>query len=156
MANAKDIYLPFQLTGLSGVYMRVMQDSTGYYLDHADGAFRATPATPNIPLTEVTSLPSVYSRSESRTVWTDGEYNIFGYDVTNVLICGATMFIMDDVEVTMDDVGWIKKVEGGNWELVGNKWIYYDTDGTTVLRQFNVKDASGNPSMTSIYKREKI
>lgn len=156
MANAKDIYLPFQLTGLIGVYMRVRQDSTGYYLDNADGAFRAVPATPNIPLVEVASLPSVYFISESRTDWNDGEYNIFGYDATNVLICGATMFIMDDVEVTMDDVGWIKKVEGGNWELVGNKWIYYDTDGTTILRQFNVKDASGNPSMTSIYKREKI
>lgn len=156
MANAKDIYLPFQLTGLIGVYMRVRQDSTGYYLDNADGAFRAVPATPNIPLVEVASLPSVYFISESRTDWDDGEYNIFGYDATNVLICGATMFIMDDVEVTMDDVGWIKKVEGGNWELVGNKWIYYDTNGTTILRQFNVKDASGNPSMTSIYKREKI
>jgi hypothetical protein len=156
MANVKDVYLPFQATGLSGVYMRVRQDSTGYFLDHADGAFRAVPATPNIPLVEVVSLPSVYFISESRTVWINGEYNIFGYDVTNVLICGATMFIMDDVEVTMDDVGWIKKVEGGNWELVGNKWIFYDTNGTTILRQFNVKDASGNPSMTNIYKREKI
>lgn len=153
MANAKDIYLPFQVTGLSGVYMRVRQASTGYYLDHADGAFRATPATPNVPLTEVASLPSVYYRSEDRTTWTDGEYSIVGYDATNALICGATLLIMDDKEFTEKT---IMDYEGGNWELVNNKWVYYDTDGTTVLRQFNLKDASGNPSMTSIYKREKI
>jgi len=160
MANAKDIYLPFQLTGLSGVYMRVRQDSTGYYLDHVDGAFKVTPATPNIPLIEVASLPSVYNRSESRTVWTDGEYNIFGYDATNVLICGATMFIMDDVEVTMDDVGWIKKVEGGNWELKDISgqayWIYYDANGIDILRRFKCYDQQGNSSTANIFKREKV
>lgn len=160
MANAKDIYLPFQVTGLSGVYIRVRQDSTGYHLDHADGAFRAIPATPNIPLAEVGDLPSVYFISEDRTVWITDEYNIFGYDSTNSLICGATMFILNDTEVSqatlMEYMEFIRNMEYGNWELVGNKWIYYDTNGTTILRQFNVKDASGNPSMTNIYKREGI
>jgi hypothetical protein len=160
MALAKNIYLPFQLTGLSGIYMRIRQASTGYYLDHADGAFRAVPATPNIPLVEVVSLPSVYYRSEDRTAWTTGEYNIVGYDATNALICGATMFILNDTEVSqatlMEYMEFIDKMESGNWELVGNKWIYYDTNGTTILRQFNVKDSAGNPSMTSIYKREVI
>jgi hypothetical protein len=160
MANSKDIYLPFQNTGLSGVYMRIRQDSTGFYLDHADGVFRATPATPNIPLEEVASLPSVYYRSEDRATWITDEYNIFGYDVSNNLICGATMFILNDTEVSqatlLEYMEFINKVEGGNWELANNKWIFYDTNGTTVLREFNVKDASGNPSMTSIFKREKI
>jgi len=160
MANSKDIYLPFQATGLGGVYMRVRQDSTGYHLDQADGAFRAVPATPNIPLAEVGDLPSVYFISEDRTVWDDGEYNIFGYDATNVLICGATMFIMDDVEVTMDDVGWIKKVEGGDWELKNISgqayWIYYDTDGVTVLRRFKCYDSGGVSSLQSIFKREMV
>ena len=160
MANIKSVYLPFQVTGLSGVYMRIRQDSSGYYLDHADGDFRAVPVSPDIPLTEVSNLPSVYFRDESRTTWTTGEYNIFGYDSGNNLICGATMFILNDTEVSqatlLEYMEFIHKVEGGNWELVNNRWIYYDTDGTTVLRQFDVKDASGNPSMTSIYKREKI
>lgn len=140
--------------------MRVRQASTGYYLDNVDGAFRTTPATPNIPLTEVASLPSVYYISESRTVWTTGEYGIVGYDGSNNLICGATMFILNDTEVSqatlMEYMEFVHTVEGGNWSLENNKWTYYDTDGITILRQFNLKDASGNPSMTNIYKRERI
>ena len=160
MPNAKKILLPFQSAGLLGTYMRVRQGSTGYYLDNVDGAFRAAPATPNIPLAEEAGLPSVYSISESRTAWITNEYAIVGYDASNNLICGATMYILDDTEVSqatlMEYMEFIKNVEDGNWELVDNKWIYYDTDGTTILRQFNVFDASHNPSMTSIYKREKI
>jgi hypothetical protein len=153
MANVKDIYLPFQTAGITTNYMKIRRALDGFYLDDVDGDFRATPATPNISLAVVASLPSVYYRSESRKVWNDGEYNIFGYDVANTLICGATLFIMDDKELTEKT---IMDYEGGNWELVGNRWVYYDTDGTTILRQFNVFDASHNPSMTSIYKREKI
>ncbi len=160
MANAKDIFLPYQSTGLIGTYMRVRQVSTGFLLDNADGDFRAVPATPNIPLAESSNLPSVYFKSENRLDWTTGEYDIVGYDGSNALICGATLYILNDTEVSqatlMEYMEFIKNVEDGNWELVNNKWIYYDTDGTTILRQFNVFDASHNPSMTSIFKREKI
>ncbi len=160
MANTKNIFLPFQGTGIIGAYMRVRQESTGFYLDNVDGAFRAVPATPNIPLTESLGLPSVYYKSENRTVWITDSYGIVGYDSTNALICGATMYIVNDLEVSqstlMEYMDFMYKVEGGNWELVDDKWIYYDTNGTTILRQFNLKDASGNPTMTNIFKRERI
>ena len=137
--------------------MKVRQASTGYYLDDADGDFRVTPATPNISLAVVASLPSVYYRSESRKVWNDGEYNIFGYDVANALICGATLFIMDDKELTEKT---LMDYEGGNWELkdiAGQAyWIYYDTDGVTVLRRFKCYDSSGVSSLQSVFKREKV
>ena len=50
----------------------------------------------------------------------------------------------------------IKKIEEGNWELVGNQWIYYDTDGVTPLVRFNTKDSHGHPSMVNIFKRERV
>jgi hypothetical protein len=164
MANPKDIYLPFQATGLGGTYMRIRQASTGFYLDHVDGVFRAVPATPNIPLAEVASLPSVYYRSENRTAWITGEYSILGYDVGGNLVCGATMFILNDTEVSqstlMAYMEFINKVEGGNWELkdiAGQAyWIYYDTDGVTVLRRFKCYDSSGVSSLQNVFKREKV
>ncbi len=157
MANPKQVFLPYYSSGATTLYARVLNPVTGFMLDYADGVFRAAPATPNIPLTEYSGTPSVYYFTEARTAWIDGEYNIFGYTLAGYLFAGADLFLLNDVMVSQADLleymELIKKIEEGNWELVGNKWIYYDTDGVTPLIQFNVFDSNGTPSMVNVYKR---
>ena len=60
------------------------------------------------------------------------------------------------VEDFVTNLSNIIKVEMGKWEISSNKLIFYDTNGTSVLYQFNLKDSSGNPTETNVYKREPI
>lgn len=50
-------------------------------------------------------------------------------------------------------IGNILKIEKGNWEVIGNQMVFYDTDGTTELYKFNLKNKSGAPTETEVYKR---
>jgi len=158
MAGLKKMFLPYYSSGALGLYARIYQVATSYWMDSVDGVFRLTPANYKNPLTE--SSPSIYYLGENRTVWSDGQYQIWGYDSTDYLFAGAEMYILDDVEVSqvtlLEYMELIKKIEEGNWELVGNQWIYYDTDGVTPLVRFNTKDSHGHPSMVNIFKRERV
>lgn len=49
----------------------------------------------------------------------------------------------------------------GKWEIKttgpdANRLILYDIDGTTIIQKFDLKDASGSPTSTSVYKREPV
>lgn len=158
MAALKQIYLPYYSSGVSGLYARIFQVATGYWLDSVDGVFKVTPANYKSPLTE--SFPSIYYLGEQRTVWSNGQYEVWGYDVTNYLFSGAELYILNDREVSqatlLEYVELIKKIEEGNWQLVGNQWILFDSNGTTPLITFNTLDQNGNPSMVNIFKRERI
>lgn len=162
MANSKYIYMPYYQTGASGLYARVLQVASGYWLDYTDGLFRQTPGAIDNPLTEVLpNMPSVYAMVENRTVWSNGEYHAFAYEPVSVfLFASADIFILDDKEVSQADLleymELIKKIEEGNWQLKDNKWIYYDTDGVTPLMEFSVFDKDGIPSMANIFKRVRI
>lgn len=50
----------------------------------------------------------------------------------------------------------ILQVEAGRWRIVANQMIFYDTDGVTPLYTFNLKDASGNATMTDVMEREPV
>jgi hypothetical protein len=60
MANYKYIYLPHTSTGTPGICARVCQLSTGLWLDHTDGVFRAIPALISVPAVELVNAPCVY------------------------------------------------------------------------------------------------
>lgn len=158
MAILKQIYLPYYSSGAVGLYARIYQVATGFWLDSTDGAFKVIPTNYRSPLTE--SSPSIYYLGENRSVWSNGQYQIWDYDATDYLFSGAEMYILSDREVSqatlLEYMELIKKIEEGNWELVGNQWIYYDADGITPLCRFNLKDSAGNPSMINISKREKV
>lgn len=53
-------------------------------------------------------------------------------------------------------IGRILQIEKGNWEIKGNQMIFYDTDGTTELYKFNLKNKSGIPTETDVYRRERV
>ena len=69
--------MPYFRPGASGLYLRVLQVGSGYWLDNTDGVFRlfnpTNPASFNLPLVENTpSSPSVYYFGDSREVWAGG------------------------------------------------------------------------------------
>lgn len=50
-------------------------------------------------------------------------------------------------------VGKILQIEKGNWEIKGNKMIFYDTDGTTELYSYNLQTKNGSPTERDVFKR---
>jgi hypothetical protein len=162
MPNDKKVFLPFYYTGYTTLYARVLQVATGWFLDNAGsppGIFRLSPTDSNIPLSEYSALPSIYRFIENRSVWPNGEYNVFGYDPGSGLFAGGPLFILDDEEVSQSDLlefmQLIKKIESGNWQLADNQWIYKDEYDNELMR-FNVFDASGSPSTFNIFKRIRV
>jgi len=100
--NTKTVYFPNDTSGQTGSYARVLQLSTGYLLDNADGIFKASPGDHEIPLVE--GQPFIYHFSESRHVWDDGEYQAYAYDNTDKLFSVAQFSIYDDREVIMSNI----------------------------------------------------
>jgi len=161
MANTKKLYFPYFSTGIVGLYATVLQTETGYYLDYADGVFKAFPGNPKTPLTENPVGSSVYYFADNRSAWADGKYLTFSYDATDFLFGGGEIFLLNDSEastaVLLEYMELIKKIEEGNWELkeISGQayWIYYDTNGVDVLMSFKCYDSNGNSALENIFKR---
>lgn len=51
------------------------------------------------------------------------------------------------------DITLIKQVEQGRWRIVSNQMIFYDSDGSTPLLTFDLKDSDGEPAMEGVYER---
>lgn len=158
MANVKTIYLPYFETGSSGIYCKILQVDTKYWLDDTDGVFRTSAVDPNVSMSEISGT-MIFKLEESRSSWSNGRYHIFGYDSDNFLFSGADMWILNDTEVSestmFEYVSLINDIEGGNWELSGNQWIYKDSSGTELMR-FRTYDSTNTPSMTNIFKRTRV
>jgi hypothetical protein len=53
-----------------------------------------------------------------------------------------------------DNVKFIKDVESGKWEIVGDQMIFYAGDNNTELMRFNLFDKENNRASEAVYKRE--
>ena len=51
-------------------------------------------------------------------------------------------------------VGKILQIEKGNWKIKASQMIFYDTDGTTELMKFDLKDKGGLATERDVYGRE--
>ena len=63
--------------------------------------------------------------------------------------------IIIDEQTMLAQVSSIYQMEMGRWKIdtSTNKMTFYDTDGTTPLITFNLKDDAGLPSSTKVYER---
>lgn len=108
MAGIKELVFPYSQTDLTTVCIVMKQLSTGYFLDYIDGIYRAVPANPYVPLTELASPEQgVYARNEDRAVWPDGLYRGLVYpDATGTKapIGAEEMYIADDAQVNASKV----------------------------------------------------
>ena len=56
--------------------------------------------------------------------------------------------VQDDILDLLSQVAFIKKVEGGKWQILGNEMIFYDEDNIVEIMRFTItRDPSGNPIM---------
>jgi hypothetical protein len=74
-----------------------------------------------------------------------------------------TIIVMDvALEATLTaaatDITLIKKVETGRWRIdkVTDKMYFYDSNGTDVLLEFDLKDIDGLPSHINIFERDPV
>jgi hypothetical protein len=51
------------------------------------------------------------------------------------------------------DATLLRKMEAGRWKIVNNQMIFYDEDGVTPFKTFDLTDTNGDPSMTSVFER---
>lgn len=62
------------------------------------------------------------------------------------------------IESKIDELLQISK---GKWEIKtsgpdANRLIFYESDGVTVIQKFDLKDSSGAPTSTTIFRREPV
>ena len=53
-------------------------------------------------------------------------------------------------------LNFIANIEGGRWKIVNNQMIFYQDDNVTEVCRFNLKDATGNPTMSAVFERTKV
>ena len=57
----------------------------------------------------------------------------------------------------LSDVDFLKSIEGGRWDLVGDQMIFYTDDNVTEVARFDMFDSAGNPTTTGdIFKRTRV
>lgn len=53
-------------------------------------------------------------------------------------------------------ITYLKQKEQGKWEIKNNQLIFYDDDGVTPIRTFNLFDENGNATSSNPFKREPL
>ncbi len=72
-------------------------------------------------------------------------------DVTTILSDLGTLLSSSASILTNTDN--CVKAAYGRWKIIGTQLLLYDIDNTTVIKTYNLKDAAGNPTNTSIFER---
>jgi len=67
-----------------------------------------------------------------------------------------TIFARNEWTSAMADLSLIRDIEAGKWEIINNQMVFYKQDNVTEVARFNLFDASGTPSETNLYSREKV
>ena len=56
----------------------------------------------------------------------------------------------------VDDIGEARQAALGRWRVIGTQLIIYEDDGVTPFKTYNLKDASGLPSLTQVLERDPV
>lgn len=84
---------------------------------------------------------------QALTVATGGGSGSTPTEIANAVWAHANAALLEG------DVAELLKHTKNRWKIAANQLTVYDDDGTTPLQVFNLKDASGNPTMTEPYER---
>lgn len=84
----------------------------------------------------------------------NGELSLKGIgDLTN----NSDLTNISDKLVKSEDIRFIRDIESGRWDLVGNQMVFYASDNITEVARFDMFDSAGNPTTTGeIYKRTRV
>ena len=56
----------------------------------------------------------------------------------------------------LNDMAFVKDIEGGKWELIDNQMIFYKEDNVTEIARFDLFDKDGVPSEQDVYERRVV
>lgn len=124
-------------------------------------------------LLPATALVNIGSTNKWRYEWAPASLPVGEYTIEYVLVddegietrVGEDLIVRDiarqttlsDVQsrviLVQADLELVRKIEAGNWEIVNDQMIFYDSDGVTPLLTFNLLDDSGLPNMERVFKR---
>lgn len=123
-----------------------------------------TPATGLSPIIDVwkldgTQVVTAQAMSETAGGFYFYDFTTYDEDVDYVIradgtatLSGSDRYVYSTNETA--GVGNILKIEKGNWKILGSQMIFYDTDGTTALYTFDLKNQTGAPTARDVYQRE--
>jgi hypothetical protein len=80
-----------------------------------------------------------------------GDLDTIGYFGYFVTATGCDQY--SGMMYISEDINYLKQKESGKWEIKNNQLIYYDADGVTPLKVFNLYGKDGNPTSDNPYKR---
>jgi|GEM_PF-7004831 len=150
MAKPKSVYFPYFLSGQIGLYVKVFQVSTGNYLDYTDGTFKVAPLNPDTPLSEILTAPSIYYFTESRSVWDDGEYQLYAYKPVDTIFSVANLSILNDEEVSASVVeSDLKRALGLMHENIYIDLPIYDSDNNLVSARVRIYSQASSVGTSS-------
>ena len=69
---------------------------------------------------------------------------------------GESVWTTAEKNLILDDVSLIRKIEEGRWKIVNNQMIFYDSDGVTPLKTFNLFDKEGAPTEVEPFERNPV
>jgi len=101
---------------------------------------------------DATNFPGIYDILLSTT-----DTDTRGFLKWSVSASGAERFV-GVIEIVSGTGSDRYGILAGRWKIdtAQNKLFFYDLDGTTVLREFNLKDAAGSPTSADIYERTPV
>lgn len=106
-ANTKNIILNHNVSGQT-IYSMIIHENDGNkaltYFDYSDGAFKAIPTTPYIPLAEDSVMKCLYTKAESQAVWPRGKMIFKFFIQAGVNPAPAT----DEAISLVEDETWIE------------------------------------------------
>ena len=78
-----------------------------------------------------------------------------GRMIADVSATSPVAYGTEDIGVTQQalNINVLKKHETGRWRILDNKMYMYDEDAVTPLFTYDLLDANGNPTMTTIFER---
>ena len=69
---------------------------------------------------------------------------------------GDSVWSQAEKDMLLDDVSLIRKIEEGRWKIENNQLIFYDSDGETILRSFDLFDKKGEPTEVEPFERNPV
>lgn len=123
-----------------------------YFYDYVDSDMEGT-------YLFVVNSPSV-SKKDARQVyfekrtWLDSEKSqirdALGINGDKIIAVGGQL------QASAADLQFLRDIEGGKWEIVGEQMIFYKANNTTEVARFDLFNEAGIPSAQNVFKRERV
>jgi hypothetical protein len=83
-------------------------------------------------------------------------YHDVGYQQDFDTIKDDTTSLISSTASLISSMTLLLQAAFGRWKIIGTQLVLYDVDNVTPIKTFDLKDAGGAPSSTSIFERDPL